>query len=332
MNSFTYKRAANQAEALREVAGNAGAKFLAGGTNLVDLMKMNVQQPSELVDINRLDLKKIEQTPTGIRIGALVSNSAVADNKLVQQSFPVLSEALLAGASPQLRNMATVGGNLLQRTRCYYFMDTSFPCNKRVPGSGCPAIPGFNRIHAIFGASDKCIATHPSDMCVALAALDAVIRVEGPRGAREIPITDFHRLPGDTPEVDTTLQPDELIVAVDIPSSEFAKRSGYLKVRDRAQYAFALVSVAVALDIRNGKIGAARLAMGGVAHKPWRSAEAERVLTGAPANAQTFRAAAEAAVTGAVPQKHNAFKIEMAKRAVVRTLNDVANRKGGGAA
>jgi xanthine dehydrogenase YagS FAD-binding subunit len=332
MNSFTYKRAANQAEALREVAGNTGAKFLAGGTNLIDLMKMNVQQPSELVDINRLELKKIEQTSTGLRIGALVSNSAVADNKLVQQSFPVLSEALLAGASPQLRNMATVGGNLLQRTRCYYFMDTSFPCNKRVPGSGCPAIPGFNRIHAILGASDKCIATHPSDMCVALAALDAVIRVEGPRGAREIPITDFHRLPGDTPEVDTNLQADELIVAVDLPSSEFAKRSGYLKVRDRAQYAFALVSVAVALDIRNGTIGAARLAMGGVAHKPWRSAEAERVLTGAPANAQTFKAAADAAVTGAVPQKHNAFKIEMAKRAVVRTLSDVANRRVGGAA
>jgi xanthine dehydrogenase YagS FAD-binding subunit len=332
MNSFTYKRAANQAEALREVAGNTGAKFLAGGTNLVDLMKMNVQQPSELVDINRLALKKIEQTPTGLRIGALVSNSAVADNKLVQQSFPVLSEALLAGASPQLRNMATVGGNLLQRTRCYYFMDTSFPCNKRVPGSGCPAIPGFNRIHAILGASDKCIATHPSDMCVALAALDAVIRVEGPRGAREIPITDFHRLPGDTPEVDTNLHSDELIVAVDLPSTPFARRSGYLKVRDRAQYAFALVSVAVALDIRNGKIGAARLAMGGVAHKPWRSAEAERVLTGAPANAQTFKAAAEAAVTGAAPQKHNAFKIEMAKRAVVRTLNDVASRRVGGAA
>jgi xanthine dehydrogenase YagS FAD-binding subunit len=332
MNSFTYKRAANQAEALRGVAGNTGAKFLAGGTNLIDLMKMNVQQPSELVDINRLDLKKIEQTSTGIRIGALVSNTAVASNKLVQQSFPVLSEALFAGASPQLRNMATVGGNLMQRTRCYYFMDTSFPCNKRVPGSGCPAIPGFNRIHAILGASDKCIATHPSDMCVALAALDAVIRVEGPQGAREIPITDFHRLPGATPEVDTNLQPDELIVAVDIPSTPFAKRSGYLKVRDRAQYAFALVSVAVALDIKNGKIGAARLAMGGVAHKPWRSAEAERVLTGAPANAQTFKAAAEAAVTGAVPQKHNAFKIEMAKRAVVRTLDNVANRRVGGAA
>ncbi|HKC63077.1 MAG TPA: xanthine dehydrogenase family protein subunit M [Pyrinomonadaceae bacterium] len=332
MNSFTYKRAANQAEAIREVTGNRSAKFLAGGTNLIDLMKMNVQQPSELVDINRLALKKIESIPTGLRIGALATNSEVANNKLVQDGFPVLSEALLAGASPQLRNMATVGGNLLQRTRCYYFMDTAFPCNKRVPGSGCPAIPGFNRIHAILGASEHCIATHPSDMCVALAALDAVIRVEGPKGAREIAITDFHRLPGDTPEIDTNLQPDELIVSVDLPSSAFAKRSGYLKIRDRAQYAFALVSVAAALDIKNGRIEAARLALGGVAHKPWRSTEAEKVLTGAQSNTQTFKAAAEAALRGAVPQKHNAFKIELAKRAIVRTLNDVSGRKVGGAA
>jgi xanthine dehydrogenase YagS FAD-binding subunit len=332
MNPFTYRRATDQAEAVREVAGNSNAKFLAGGTNLIDLMKMNVQQPDELVDINRLALKKIEKIPSGLRIGALASNSEVANHKLVRESFPALSEALLAGASPQLRNMATVGGNLLQRTRCYYFMDTAFPCNKRVPGSGCPAIPGFNRIHAILGASDKCIATHPSDMCVALAALDAVIKVEGARGAREIPITEFHRLPGNTPELDTNLQPDELIVAVDLPSSAFAKRSGYLKVRDRAQYAFALVSVAVGLDIKNGKIEAARLAMGGVAHKPWRSLDAEKILTGAQANAQTFKAAAEAALMGAAPQKHNAFKIEMAKRAVARILNEVANRKAGGAA
>jgi xanthine dehydrogenase YagS FAD-binding subunit len=332
MNPFTYKRATEQAEAVREIAASGNAKFLAGGTNLIDLMKMNVQQPDELIDINRLALKKIEQMPTSLRIGALTSNSEVASNKLVRANFPVLSEALLAGASPQLRNMATVGGNLLQRTRCYYFMDTAFPCNKRVPGSGCPAIPGFNRIHAILGASDKCIATHPSDMCVALAALDAVIRVEGPRGAREIPMVDFHRLPGDTPEVDTNLQPDELIVAVDLPSSAFAKRSGYLKVRDRAQYAFALVSVAAALDVKNGKIATARLALGGVAHKPWRALDAEKVLTGAPANAQTFKAAAEAAVSGAVPQKHNAFKVELARRAVVRILNDVASRKAGGAA
>ncbi|MDT5121456.1 MAG: xanthine dehydrogenase YagS FAD-binding subunit [Acidobacteriota bacterium] len=332
MNPFTYKRATDQAEAIREVAGNRDAKFLAGGTNLVDLMKVNVQSPNELIDINRLALKKIEKTPTGLRIGALASNSEVANNKLVRESFPVLSEALLAGASPQLRNMATVGGNLLQRTRCYYFMDTAFPCNKRAPGSGCPAIPGFNRIHAILGASDKCIAVHPSDMCVALAALDAVIRVEGSKGARTIPMTEFHRLPGDTPQIDTNLQPDELIVAVDLPTSAFARRSGYLKIRDRAQYAFALVSVAAALDIKNGKINEARLALGGVAHKPWRSLDAEKVLTGAQANAQTFSAAADAVVKDAQPQKHNAFKIELARRAVRRILNEVANGKMEGAA
>jgi xanthine dehydrogenase YagS FAD-binding subunit len=228
--------------------------------------------------------------------------------------------------------MATVGGNLLQRTRCYYFMDTAFPCNKRVPGSGCPAIPGFNRIHAILGASDKCIATHPSDMAVALVALDAVVRVEGAGGARQIPMTEFHRLPGDTPEVDTNLKPDELIVAVDLPTSSFARRSGYLKVRDRAQYAFALVSVAAALDIKNGRINAARLALGGVAHKPWRALEAEKVLTGAPPDARTFKAAAAAVVKDAVPQTHNAFKIELARRAVVRILDEVAKRTAGGAA
>ena len=332
MNPFTYKRATDQAEAIREVAGNRDAKFLAGGTNLVDLMKVNVQSPNELVDINRLALKKIEKTPTGLRIGALASNSEVANNKLVRDSFPVLSEALLAGASPQLRNMATVGGNLLQRTRCYYFMDTAFPCNKRVPGSGCSAIPGFNRIHAILGASEHCIAVHPSDMCVALIALDAVIRVEGPKGARTIPMTEFHRLPNDTPHIDTNLQPDELIVAVDLPASAFAKHSRYLKIRDRAQYAFALVSVAAALDIQQGRINAARLALGGVAHKPWRALDAEKVLTGAPANAQTFKAAAAAVVKDAVPQQHNAFKIELARRGVVRLLREVAGLTTGGAA
>src|ERR1041384_7295700 len=303
MNAFTYKRAGDQSEAVREIAANGRAKFLAGGTNLIDLMKMNVQQPDELIDITRLALKKIEQTPKGLRLGALATNSEVATNKLVRANYPVLSEALLAGASPQLRNMATVGGNLLQRTRCYYFMDTTFPCNKRAPGSGCPAIPGFNRIHAILGASDKCIAVHPSDMAVALAALDAVVRVESQRGAREIPITEFHRLPGDTPEVDTNLQPDELIVAVDLPASSFARRSGYLKIRDRAQYAFALVSVAAALDLKNGKIETARLALGGVAHKPWRATDAEKVLTGARADARTFKAAAEAALR-ATAQTH----------------------------
>src|SRR5437588_1134648 len=227
MNPFTYKRATDQSGAIREVAGNANAKFLAGGTNLIDLMKMNVQQPAELVDINRLALKRIEQMPTGLRIGALASNSDVATNALVRANFPVLSEALLAGASPQLRNMATVGGNLMQRTRCYYFMDTAFPCNKRVPGSGCSAIPGFNRRHAILGASEHCIAVHPSDMAVALAALGATVQVRGPRGERAIPITEFHRLPGDTPQVDTTLRPDELIYAIDLPASPYAQHSYY---------------------------------------------------------------------------------------------------------
>jgi xanthine dehydrogenase YagS FAD-binding subunit len=328
MNPFIYKRANNPPEAIREVAGNNNAKFLGGGTNLVDLMKMGVENPLELVDINRLALKKIEKIPNGLRIGALASNTEVAGNGLVRENYPVLAEAILAGASPQLRNMATVGGNLLQRTRCYNFMDTAFPCNKRVPGSGCPAIPGYNRIHAILGASDKCIAVHPSDMCVALGALDAVIRVEGPNGARQIPIADFHRLPGDSPQVDTNLRPDELIVAVDLPSSAFAKRSRYLKIRDRAQFAFALVSVAAALDVKNGRIDEARICLGGVAHKPWRALDAERVLTGAKAGPEAFAAAADAAVKGAQAQKYNAFKIELARRAVVRVLNDAT----GGAA
>ncbi len=325
MNPFTYKRAANQKEAVREVAGNRDAKFLAGGTNLIDLMKVGAQTPNQLVDINRLALKKIERIPGGLRIGALATNTEVAVNRFVRENYPVLSEAILAGASPQLRNMATLGGNLLQRTRCYYFMDTAFPCNKRVPGSGCPAIPGYNHIHAILGASDQCIATHPSDMCVALVALDAVIRVEGARGARQIPIADFHRLPGDTPHIDTNLQPDELIVAIDLPATSFAKRSRYLKIRERAQYAFALVSVAAAMEIQNGRINAARLVLGSVAHKPWRATEAEKILTGAQANGATYAAAAEAAVRGAVAQKHNAYKIELAKRAVVRLLDEVAN-------
>ena len=324
MNPFAYKRASTQAEAIHEVAANRNSKFLAGGTNLIDLMKMNVQSPNEIVDINRLTLKQIEKTATGVRIGALVSNSDVATNPIVRAEFPVLSEALLAGASPQLRNMATVGGNLMQRTRCYYFMDPAFPCNKRVPGSGCPAISGYNRIHAILGASDRCIAVHPSDMCVALAALEAVVNVEGANGRRQIPIADFHRLPEDKPEIDTNLQSDELIISVEVPSSSLAKRSHYLKVRDRAQYAFALVSVAAALDVRNGKIISARLALGGVAHKPWRSMEAEKALTGAPPKSQTFRGAAEAALKGAVPQRHNAFKIDLAKRAIVRCLEETA--------
>lgn len=320
MKPFAYVRATNQDTAIQSVASDQEAKFIAGGTNLIDLIKEGVELPNRLVDITRLDLVKIEAIPDGLRIGALARNSDTANHPLVRERYPLLSQALLAGASPQLRNMATVGGNLMQRTRCYYFYDTAMPCNKREPGTGCAAIEGFNRIHAILGASDKCIATHPSDMCVALVALDAVVKVEGPKGTRTIPIIEFHRLPGNTPQIDTVLQQGELIVAVDLPSSPFAERVHYLKVRDRASYAFALVSVAAALDINNNTIRAARVALGGVAHKPWRATEAEKILVGAKVNEQTFRAAADAVVRGAKPYKYNAFKVEMARRAIVRAL------------
>lgn len=323
MKLFAYTRATEQDAAVNTVSRNQSAKFIGGGTNLLDLMKENVEQPNQLIDINSLPLTKIEVTRNGVRIGALARNSDVAYNAIIQERYPLLSQALLAGASPQLRNMATVGGNLMQRTRCYYFYDTAMPCNKREPGSGCAAIEGFNRIHAIFGASDQCIATHPSDMCVALVALDAVVQVQGPKGDRQIPINQFHRLPVDTPQIDTVLQHGELITAVDLPNLPNAWRSHYLKVRDRASYAFALVSVATALDIENGIIRAARVVMGGVAHKPWRSVVAEEILVGAKVNQETFRAAAEAAVKGAQPQKHNKFKVEMAKRAIVRALTEV---------
>jgi xanthine dehydrogenase YagS FAD-binding subunit len=328
MNPFTYSRATDPTQAVAEISGKVQGKFLGGGTNLIDLMKMGVETPTQLIDINRLPLAQIEELPggKGIRIGALARNSDVAEHSLIKQRCPVLSEALLSGASPQLRNMATVGGNLLQRTRCYYFYDPAFPaCNKRKPGSGCGAIEGFNRIHAVLGQSDHCIATHPSDMCVALATLDAIVRVRGPNGEREIPMTDFHRLPGNTPERDTNLKPDELIVAVDLPAMPFAKRSHYLKVRDRASYAFALVSVAAALDLdANKTVKAARVALGGVAHKPWRAEKVEKELAGKKADEKTFRAAAEAELAAAKGYKNNSFKIELAKRAIVRALSTVA--------
>lgn len=323
MQPFAYTRATEQDTAVNTVSRNQSAKFIGGGTNLLDLMKENVEQPNQLVDINSLPLTKIEVRRDGVRIGALVRNSDLAYNKIISDRYPLLSQALLAGASPQLRNMATVGGNLMQRTRCYYFYDTAMPCNKREPGSGCAAIEGFNRIHAILGASEQCIATHPSDMCVALTALDAVVRVQGAKSDRQIPITQFHRLPGDTPQIDTVLQHGELITAVDLPDLPFAARSHYLKVRDRASYAFALVSVATALDIENGVIRAARVALGGVAHKPWRAVAAEKILVGAKVNQETFRAAAAATVKEAKPQKYNRFKVEMAKRAIVRSLTEV---------
>lgn len=323
MEPFKLVRAQSNASAIA-LAAPKETKFIAGGTNLVDLMKLYVETPKQLIDINSLNLSKIETQADGsVKIGALVKNSDLAYHPVISKKYPFLSEALLSGASAQLRNMASVGGNLLQRTRCYYFYDTAFPCNKREPGSGCSAIPGYNRIHAILGTSEKCIATSPSDMCVPMAALGAMIQVEGAKGTRNIPFADFHRLPGDTPQIDTNLKQGELITAVILPNLPFAAKSHYLKVRDRASYEFALTSAAVALDISNGKINNSRIALGGVGTKPWRSLAAEKVLNGAPANAQTFRAAAEAALAGAKPQKYNAFKIELAKRTIVRALETV---------
>ena len=326
MNPFTYVRPADPQQAVDGIAGNATAKFLSGGTNLIDLMKMGVETPAHLIDINRVGLSKIEELPGGgVRIGALVRNSDLAEHPLITQRYPVLSQALLAGASPQLRNLATTGGNLLQRTRCYYFYDPAFPrCNKRNPGSGCGALNGFNRIHAILGQSEQCIATNPSDMNVALAALDGIVQVQGPNGTRGISFADFHRLPGETPNVDTNLHADELITSVDLPAMPFATRSHYLKVRDRASYAFALVSVAAVLDLQDGNIKSARVALGGVAHKPWRAQKAETALAGKKANEEIFRAAAEAELAPARAYKHNGFKIELAKRAIVRALSTVA--------
>jgi xanthine dehydrogenase YagS FAD-binding subunit len=324
MNPFTYTRASDAQQAIRTVGGDPKIKFLGGGTNLIDLMKMGVEQPEQLVDINRLPFAGVEELAggAGIRIGGLARNSDVAEHPLIVQRYPVLSQALLAGASPQLRNMATTGGNLLQRTRCYYFYDPAFTmCNKRSPGSGCGALKGFNRIHAILGQSDQCIATNPSDMSVALAALDAVVRVQSGDGERVIPMAEFHRLPGDTPNVDTNLRADELITAVDLPALPPAARSSYLKMRDRASLAFALVSVAVVLDVgADGMITAARIALGGVAHKPWRAPEAEKLLVGQKADDEVFRAAAEKALIGAKAYRHNAFKIKLAKRSIVRAL------------
>ena len=329
MKPFAYTRASTPHAAVQAVAREHTAKFIAGGTNLIDLMKEGVEQPDRLVDINRLKLTRIEEHNGGLRLGALAKNSDTANHPLVRERYPLVTQAILAGASPQLRNAATNGGNLMQRTRCYYFYDVAMPCNKRQPGSGCGALEGYNRMHAIFGASEQCIATHPSDLCVALAALDAVVQVAGPQGARRIPFADFHRLPGDTPQIDTNLQHDELITAIDLPaaSAVFAPRSYYLKVRDRASYAFALVSVAAALDIQDGTIRQARVAMGGVAHKPWLAPEAERILTGAAPDEPTFRRAAEAAMQGARGYEHNGFKIELGRRAIVRALT-VATTEG----
>lgn len=321
MTPFEYRRVKDPAEAVQALGSHS--KFLAGGTNLIDLMKNGVESPRKLVDINRVPLAGIEPLAKGgIRLGALARNSDTANHPLVRRQYPLLAEAILSGASPQLRNLATNGGNLLQRTRCPYFMDVGFSqCNKRAPGTGCGAIDGDNRMHAIFGASEACIAVHPSDMCIALAALDATVRILGQNGARAIAFRDFHRQPGDTPERDTNLQPGELIVAIELPPSPYAAHSHYLKVRDRASYDFALVSVAAALDLDNGTVRSARIAIGGVAPKPWRAEAAELLIAGRKMSAEAFEEAGRAAVVGARSYRQNHFKIQMAQNAVTRALS-----------
>jgi xanthine dehydrogenase YagS FAD-binding subunit len=331
MNNFSFGRATDTASALKLISIDpAASRFLAGGTNLVDLMRESIEEPQTVVDITRLPLARVEEQPDGgLRIGAMVRNSHLAAHPLVRKNYPLLSEAILNGASAQLRNMATTGGNLMQRTRCYYFYDEAAHCNKRTSGSGCDAIGGFNRIHAILGTSQECIATHPSDMCVALAALTATVNVTGPDGDRNIPFCDFHRLPGDTPERDTNLAPGELITSVDLPASSSGLPSLYRKVRDRASYAFALVSVAAALKVEKGMIRDVRVALGGVAHKPWRASTAEKLLLGNAPTAENFVRAAAEELAPAIPRRDNAFKIELAKRTIVYALEQLSANDGG---
>jgi xanthine dehydrogenase YagS FAD-binding subunit len=325
VNNFTYTRATDVATAVKQVSSGDAAMFIAGGTNLIDLMKENVTKPARLVDIMRLPLARIEELPDGgLRLGALVTNADTAYHPQVERRYPLLSRAILAGASAQLRNMATNGGNPMQRTRCYYFYDTATPCNKREPGTGCSAIDGFNRIHAILGTSEHCIAVHPSDMCVALTALEAVVRVTGPQGERTVPFGEFHRLPGDTPHLDNNLQHGEIITAIDLPARGFPEHYAYLKVRDRTSYAFALVSVAVGLEMNGGVVTDARLALGGVAHKPWRNTDAEAMLSGIEVTRDHFEAVAFAVLRGATGFGHNTFKIALAHRAIVRALQHAA--------
>lgn len=327
MHTFEFIRPADQAGAIATAAESktaqqgADVRFLGGGTTLIDLMKLNVETPTRLVDINRLPLDQIEETSDGgLKIGATVRNSDLAHYAKVQRDYSVLSQAILQGASAQIRNMATTAGNLLQRTRCVYFRDTAMACNKREPGSGCPAITGHNRTLAILGASEHCIATNPSDMCVALAALEATVHIQGAKGSREVAFGDFHLLPGDTPHRETVLEPGDLITHVTLPPPIAGSKQVYLKLRDRASYEFALASAAVVLTIESGKITRARIALGGVGTKPWRSPEAEAALTGKPASEETFRQAAEAALRHAKPQSENKFKIELAKRCVMHAV------------
>jgi xanthine dehydrogenase YagS FAD-binding subunit len=319
MRAFSYTRVEAVPAAVN--AASADAKFIAGGTTLVDLMKLNVEVPTALVDINSLPLAQVEKSADGgLRIGAMVRNSDLSHHELVLQQYPVLSQALLSGASPQLRNMATTGGNLLQRTRCFYFRDTNYACNKRKPGSGCAAIDGFNRIHAILGTSEHCIATHPSDMCVAMMALEATIHIQGRSGERAVPINEFYFVPGNTPQRENVLAPGELITHVTLPPLAAGTRSHYLKRRDRASYEFALASAAVVVQVANGRVARARIAFGGIGTKPWRSLEAEHALEKQPATEKHFQAAAEAALRGARPLHDNAFKVELAKRTLIRAL------------
>jgi xanthine dehydrogenase YagS FAD-binding subunit len=326
MKNFQIIKALSPKSAITSIDKESSTMFIAGGTNLVDLMKKNVVAPDKLVDITALDLKKIEFLTGKTAIGALAKNSQVAEDQAIIEKHPLLAMALTAGASQQIRHMATVGGNMLQRTRCSYFYNTDMPCNKRVPKSGCGAIGGSNRMHAIFGASDSCIAVHPSDMCVALAALDATVQVEGPKGKREIKFTDFHRLPGNTPEKDNTLQNKELITSVEIPNNNFTKNVHYLKVRDRSSYAFALISVAAALDIQNNTINDVRLAMGGVAHKPWRLTEAEEFLKGKTVSETIFKQAADLAMKGARGYGDNDFKLVLGPNAIVEALTIASSK------
>lgn len=330
MRNFAFHRPATAHEAVALLDRTAGAKLLGGGTNLVDLMREDIERPTAVIDLTGLPLRSVTEGPHGeLVVGATTTNSALAAHRWIRERYPVLSQALLAGASGQIRNMATVGGNIMQRTRCSYFYDAAARCNKRAPGSGCDALGGFNRMHAILGGSPSCVATHPSDMCVALAALDALVHVEGPDGARVIPLTDFHLLPEQHPERETQLRSNELISAVELPPLRAARRSCYRKVRDRASYAFALVSVAAALEVEDGAVRTLRLALGGVAPRPWRARAAEDAAVGAAAAAETFQRAADAALAGAHGLPHNGFKIELARRLIVHVLTELAAAEEG---
>jgi len=326
MRPFKYSRATDAGNAVSQVSANAQAKFLAGGTNLLDLMKEDVERPNELIDVTRLNFAQIKTTSGGVSIGATAKNTDTANHPLIRQNYPLLTQAILAGASQQIRNMASNGGNLLQRTRCSYFYDVAMPCNKREPGTGCGALEGINRMHAVFGWSNECVAVHPSDMCVALVALDAVVKVQGANGkTRSIPFADFHRLPENNPQKDNNLNQGELITSIELPKNNFANKSYYLKVRDRASYAFALVSVAAALETNGNKIKQARIALGGVSHKPWRATQAEQFLNDKDATEANFKLAAEAEMKNARPLEHNKFKVELGRRAIVRALTIAAN-------